>query len=771
MPEVFVKPDLVLVKYAVVFHQGMPEGNFFADPKAIARASPSIAGDRGRGPDDVPPGGVFGGIGPPPRSNSNVAPTMLRMPRSLGEAAGILRRHWRLSLALSLLAAAGGGVTWKMPTRYRAESVIMLDTRDVQVPELNPAIPARPFDPTRVRGEIEVLRSRKLAEEVVKRLQLAAQLDFGGPRFATTGDGAMRRQRAIDALLKRLSVENDGRSLVLKIDVDAASPKQAAAIANAYAQAYLEHQVAAKEEATQRAADWLKTQISNLREQLAGAEERISQYKEAHDITSARGTSVTAQELADINAQLIAAHSDRVQKEAAYHYAKQVLSSPDGSAAAGQVLASPLIQRLREQQADLLRQLAELSTRYRPEHPTMIRLKAEYDDVRRKIADEASRVVRAMADEVTAARTREDALKANLAELARSTAQQESAQIELQELEREADASRTLYQSMLTRFKQISAQRDIQLPDAQILSTADPAATTAWPDRPKQLAMLALLSVALGVAVPFILELLDPSFRRPEEIEEATHLPALGLLPSVALPRAGGKLAERAEAILAEALREIRSGLRHSQRGLPTGVVLVTSAVEGEGKSFFSVVLGRSVVRARLRCLVIDCNFQRPGLDKLLVPAPSQGPPAVTTYPHIEVDRHSGIHYIPAPSAVQRRLFRSQELFESAEMRTYIERMRGHYDLIVLDAPPLPAVVDVLALSALADTSLFLVRWGRTSRRVVLDALRLLGRRSASPAGIVLSRVDLRRYATYGSRHYVRYLQDAADPAVPTRGR
>lgn len=759
MPEVFVKFDLVLVKYAVVVLRGMPEGNFFADSKAIARAPPGLAGQGRRGgPDGMPPGGVLQG-GPPPLSDPGAAPTMLRMPRSLEEIVGMLRRRWPLAVALSLLLAAGGGVvTWRMPTRYRAESVIMLDTRDMQVPELNAAIPARPFDPTKVRGEIEVLRSRTLAEEVVKRLQLAGQPDFGGSGTAA-GDAAQQRQRAVDALIQRLSVENDGRSLVLKIDVDAASPKQAAAIANAYADIYLEHQVAAKEDATQRASEWLKTQIAALREQITGAEERISQYKEAHDITSAHGTTVTSQELADINAQLIAAHSDRVQKDAAYRYAKQVLSSPDGSLAAGQVLASPLIQRLREQEADLLRTMAELSTRYRPEHPTMIRLKAEYDDVHRKIADEASRVVHAMADEVAAARTREDALKANLAELAQSTAQQESAQIELKELEREADASRTLYATMLTRFKQISGQRDIQLPDAQIVSRADPAATHSWPNRRKQFGMLALLSLALGLALPFALELLDSTFRRPDEIEEASGLPVLGVLPTVKPQRSGGKPAERVDATLSEALRDIRSGLRQAQGSLPVGVIMVTSSGDGEGKSFFAVALSRSVVRARLRCLVIDCHFQRPGIDKLLTPTLAQGLSTPSTYPHIEVDRQSGIHYVPAPSAEQRRLFRSQDLFESAEMRTYIERMRAHYDLIILDAPPAPAIADVVALSRLADAAIFLVRWGRTSRQRAVNAARLLTRCRVSFAGVVLSRVDLGRYATYGYADYVRRLE------------
>jgi Mrp family chromosome partitioning ATPase len=394
----------------------------------------------------------------------------------------------------------------------------------------------------------------------------------------------------------------------------------------------------------------------------------------------------------------------------------------------------------------------------------MVKVQAEIDDLHSKITDEANRVIRAMADEASAARTREEALKENLAELALSSDGQEGDQAGLRELEDESDADRTLYENLLTRLKQTSAQLDIQQADAQIVGRAEPP-TTPSSDKRRLIAMESLMAALFGIAIAFVIELLDSSFRRAEEIEEQAGVPVLGLLPTVEPLQPSEKPVERRDAALSEALRGIKSGLLHTRSGAPVGVVVVTSSAEGEGKTFFSVALGRSIVRARLRCLVVDCHFYRPGVDKLLSPAPPKGgttpAPANGRYPQIQVDKHSGLHYIAAPELAQRRLFRSQDLFESAEMRDYILRARDRYDLIILDAPPVPAVSDVIALSHLADATICLIRWGHTPRQTALNALRVLALRGATLAGVVLSRVDLRLHVAYGYHDYASYLQTA----------
>ncbi|HUJ26152.1 MAG TPA: polysaccharide biosynthesis tyrosine autokinase [Myxococcales bacterium] len=740
----------------------MPEGSFFRDV-----ASPPAARDGarqgGRGATAPPAPALAPRVAAARRPiDPDAAAGGLRLPRSLGECVGVLRRRWPLIAATALLCSlVTVAVTWRMASLFRAEAVVLLDTRDLQITDIKGVLPSRPFDNTVVRGEMEVLKSPALGAQVAEKLHLDQDANFAG----VGGDARQRLKRAGDAVAHGLNVLNDGRSLVLKLDFAARTPQQAADIANAFAEAYIERQLAMKEAATRRATEWLKGQITALHGQIADTEQRIADFQRTHGITPARGT-VTAQELAEINTQLIVAHGDTVQKEAALHRAREVLNGAGGAEAVREVLISPIMQRLRDHETDLTQRMAELATRYRPAHPTMVKLQAELDTLRGKIRDEANRIVRTMTEEANAARAREETLKANLAELTQSTAQQESGQSELHALEREADANRSLYEALVTRLKQTAAQEDIQQPDAQIIARAEPPGAASGQDRRQLLFTAGGMSLLWGLLLAFAVDGFDASFRRLDEVELATGLPVLGLVPIVR-PAARGRTSRlQREALLSEALLGIRSGLRQAQAGVPIGSLLVTSAGDAEGKSFFAIALGRSVARAGLRCLLMDCHFQRPAVAALLGPAGQAAAPP-TRYPQIQVDKASGLHYIAAPPAEQRRLFRSQDLFESTELRTWLERMRGQYDLIILDGPPAPAAAEVVALARIADATVLLARWGRTPRRAVLGALRFLAMRGVGVAGTVLSRVDLGRYATYGYGEFVRYLEDAAGPARP----
>lgn len=748
----------------------MPEGSFFKELDKGPRSREGAGGEGGRGPPAAAPGVVLRPVQSRRPPEPGAAAAGLRLPTSLSDCIGIIRRRWRLiagTVALSSIVAAV--VAWNMVATYRAEAVVLLDTRDVQSSDPKGAILVRSFDIQTVRGEMEVLKSPTLAAEVADKLHLADRPEFAGTAAAAPDpEGARRlRQRVADTLANRLVVLNDGRSLVLKIDFSARTPQVAADIVNAYAEAYLRHQLAIKEEATGRTTEWLRKRVETLHGQITDTEQQIATYRRAHGITAVHGTTVTAQELGDINAQLIMAHTDVVQKEAALRRAREVLGGASGAEAVREVLVSSVMQRLRDQEAELEQRMADLSTRYRPAHPTMVKMTAELDTLHRKIADEANRIVRTMAEEANAARTREETLKANLAELTQTTAGQESGQSQLRDLERQAEADRNLYESLLTQAKQAAAEQDIQRPDAQIVARAEPPTNPSGQNKRELLATAGSMSLICGFLLAFALESVDPSFRRADEIEQLTGLPVLGLVPTVEPPQRRRKPAASPEALLSEALIGVRSGLRHAQAGTPIGILLVTSPTGDDGKTFFAIALGRSVARAGVRCLLIDCHFQRPAVAALLAPATARGALAPARYPQIQADAASGLHYIAAPAVDQRRLFRSQELFESAELRSYLQRMRSQYDLIILDAPPAPAASEVIALSRLADATVCLARWGRTPRRVVLTTLRFLALRGVSVAGIVLSRVDLRRYATYGYGDYVRYLENAAGPPRP----
>jgi capsular exopolysaccharide synthesis family protein len=347
-------------------------------------------------------------------------------------------------------------------------------------------------------------------------------------------------------------------------------------------------------------------------------------------------------------------------------------------------------------------------------------------------------------------RTREASLRESLNQLQKSTGVQGQDEVTLRQLEREAEANRTLYENFLTRFKQTSAQEDMQQADAHIVADAQVPATPSFP-RKSMLTMLALmLSLMAGVVLAFLLERLDNGFRDPDQIERLTGVPFMGLVPAI-VGRAQDIVVQKPVSSYSEAIRSVRAALNFTNVDNPPKVVLVTSSVPKEGKSVFATSLARSVARSGGRSLIIDCDLRHPTQAGLLSAPKSLGllsyfSEGVDPARLIQVDEMSHVHYLP----VWEGATNPQDLLGSQQMKSLLDGLRDKYDLIVLDAPPVLAVSDALVISHIADATLFLIRWAETPRQVVLGAIKLLKTQGAGLSGFVLSRVDVRQHAKYG---------------------
>jgi capsular exopolysaccharide synthesis family protein len=715
---------------------------------------------------------------------------------AIGDLLGILKRRKTTIIGCTvLLTALAAAIVFQLTPRFTAEAIVMLDTRKSQVVDIQAVVSGLQSDAAVVRSEVEVLRSSSLAEKVVRKLDLTAYeefnptrprsliqqvhprewlpqplLDIVAPAPAQEEEigPAEQQQRIVDrvvgAVQRRLSIINDGRSYVLKIRFEAASAKLAAAVANAYAEMYLVEQLEAKYDATRRATGWLNERLSELKDKVGESERAVQLYKERHRLTEARGTTVTAQQLSELNSQLILAGSDRAQKEATLRQAQEAVKGGNIEAAVP-VLASPLIQRLREQEAELLRKEGELSTRYKAAHPTMINLRGEIRDLRKKIAEEAGKLVQGLANELSAARAKESALRATLLELQRSNADLDRSQVQLRELEREADANRVLYENFLARFKQTSEQQDLQQADARLVAAAKRPGAPSFPKKMLLIEIAFGLSLVVAVVLAFLIERLDNGFRSAEHIEKAAGIAVLGMLPNVRR-RPLDAITEKPLSSYSEAIRSIRTSLRYSHVDKEARIVVVTSSLPQEGKTTFAASLGRSVALSGGKALLIDCDFRRPGVARLFGREKSKGlisyfSDGTSAAELIQTDEPTGLHFITASSGVPN----PQDLLGSRHMETLLEGLRDKYDLIVLDAPPVLAVSDAVVLSHIADATVFLIRWERTPRQVALGALKLLHPKGVgNVAGAVLSRVNVSKHAAYGFGdagyyygHYNRY--------------
>src|ERR1700730_16086517 len=348
----------------------------------------------------------FAGTLPPDRSDGTELPQVL----------GVLRRRWPViagcTVLLNLLAVV---VIFQLTPRYTAESTVMLDTRKTQVVDIQAVVSGLQSDAAVVRSEVEVLKSPDLARKVVQKLDLVAnkhanpalmpatfwsRIDpigwvrglLAAPETQLRSTPEMQKQEELEAVtnhvLGALNIVNDGRSYIIKIRYESEDPALASTVANTYADLYLGQQLESKFDATKRATSWLDEHLSELRDKVVESDRAVQTFRDQHHLAAAKGPTVTSQQLTEVNSQLILAAADRAQKEANLRQIQEMLKSSGGADAAAQVLASPVIQQLKGQQTELRRKEAELSTRYKPAHPEMISIRAQIDDLNKKIQEE-----------------------------------------------------------------------------------------------------------------------------------------------------------------------------------------------------------------------------------------------------------------------------------------------------------------------------------------------------------------------------------------------
>ena len=463
---------------------------------------------------------------------------------------------------------------------------------------------------------------------------------------------------------------------------------------------------------------------------------------------------------------MITARAARAEAEARYAQVEALLDIEGGISSAAAVLQSPLIQNLRSQETQVVRKIAELKTQLRDAHPTMILVRNELKDLTAKIASEVSKIVINQNGELQIARLRVDNLEIEIARLQARLDSQSDAEITLAALETELEANGKLYDVILSRLKETEVQDDsLVQADARIISYATEPAAPSHPRKDLIVSSAFVASTILGI----LLEQLDSGFRSRDQVEAATGVTVLGMVPRL---RAGwfstaephNDILDRPNTVLAESFRTLRTSLLLSDVDNPPRTVLVTSSVPSEGKSTTALALARTTAKYDQKCLIIDGDLRHPSLHKAfgvtndlgLIDYLSRDTPLEEI---IQIDFRSGAHYILAGQSIPH----SADLLGSDKMRALLAALGEIYDLVVIDTPPVLALSDTLVLLRSVDKTVFLVQWEKTRRETALAGLRQVMDAGADLAGIVLAQVDLKRQAQYryGGDAYNSYYNSA----------
>ncbi|MDG2520482.1 polysaccharide biosynthesis tyrosine autokinase [Caulobacter segnis] len=694
----------------------------------------------------------------------------------------IFRRRLRLFGAVALAVFVAAVIFTLLSTpKYTATANVMLDTRQEQVTDVAAVMSGLPADTAVVDTEVEILKSRQLAERVVTRLKLDQDPEFNplvakpsGIKMVVGGIASLvgaakpdntkldpveaqrQREAIVDRVLGGLGVRRSGLTYVINVSYTSVDPAKSAKIANAFADLYLLEQLEAKFDATKQANTWLNTKLNELRGQVQTAENAVAQYKIANNLLSSSGATLTEQEISAYNQQVATSRAAQAEQEARLSAARRQLAAGASGQELGEALDSQVIQQLRQQRATISGRVADLSGRYGARHPEMLKAQRELEDVDAQIQAETRRIITNLETQAQIARQRTGSMAGSLGAARGTLASNNKAAVRLRELERDAEAVRTLYESYLNRFKETSSQQGIEASDARVVSKAKIPTGQSAPKVPLNLALGFVLAVGAGFAALIVAEMLDSGLTTSTDVEKRLGVAYLGGVPTLASV-ADTKSApvdfvvEKPLSGFSEAFRNLRASIRYAKLGQQVQVVAITSSLPGEGKTTTSISLGRAIAMQGQRTVVVDCDLRRRTVNRVLGVEPSVGLLEVlsgqaTLDQVLKIDPKTGAAFLPLAATN----FTPKDVFGTEAMDKLLGELRRRFDMVILDTAPLLPVADTRVLAPKADAVVFLARWRKTPQKAIESALDLLRGTGAHLAGVALTQIDMKEQARYG---------------------
>lgn len=689
-------------------------------------------------------------------------------------AFSVMNRH-RLAIAIVTLAVAipaGVGI-FSLKPYYNAASILIVGTRQAPFRDLQATVASPEVDTVAVNSEVSILRSPAIARAVVQKLDL-----LNDPEVRETLDSTPITKRIMDLvtglfvtrpppvpmthdervqatslLLDRwVTILNDGRSYIITVTASTGNAQTSARIANAYADVYLDFKRHMKIAATWQANAMLDEQIVPLRERLRKAEQAVQAFREKNGLIAAElerapganannndngGTTVTDQQLTQMNHQLITARADLESRRARYAEIRNAIrngsvdSIPDA-------VSSPLIQQLQAQEAQLSSRAASLSQTFMDGNPDLQAARAAAAQVRRHIAAEVNRIATSAAKELASSEAQVAALTATVDRLQGQVTAENEADVTLRQLQSEATAARTVYQDYLGRFAQTSTQAELQVAEADLISRAETPLSPYGPPRKQYMAIAVLFSLLIGAGSALVIDKMHKGVRSTAELDAIPGLFALGLVPTFAGPLRRQYISRERSAYL-ETVESIRSVLSFGHSRFRAKVVLITSAEQDEGKTTFALSLAANTARCGQRALVIDCDLRNPSAMRVM------GGVSVLHNSHMPVDPLlvglerdvlPGVDILTPEGMMHRG---GGAMLRPEELGQILSQVNSQYDMILLDTPPALAFPDAAVLSRQTDGVVMVVKWGHTPASTLVQAMRALRTYDARTLGAVLT--------------------------------
>ena len=724
-------------------------------------------------PDDMP---MAEPPGMPPRPGT----TLTRTPApTFSTYLSIVReRKWLVlgtAAAVTLLATVAVNL---MTPIYQASATLLIENSKRSVVPLEEiyGVPAgsREFFQT----QAEFMRSREVGIRVIKALGLEnnplfnPELDAEQKDENAGGeDGADKPKELSQEALEEqvlirykagLDISPIKNSQLVEIRFESPDPVLAAKIANQTAESYITADLDARFDMQQTASRWLNDRLNQLRTDLENAEANLQAYREEIGLVSTPTSSLGGNErqLDSSSDRLIAARVERQRLEQVYH---QVQKGSRNRYDVPEVFNNPAVVAARAAEANAEKRMAEVAGSLGTSHPAYQAAQAELNQARASLRRQSESVIASISKAYEVARQSELALEKEVAASKGNIQEINRKEGKLNVLQREVATNQQIYQTFLAKVKETDATADFQNPIARVVDPAVPPLLAAKPPKPQLILLAALIGTLLGAMLAISREQKNAVIRSSDEVQEKLGVPLL-----VAVPKLTGDEAKQLpmlqhlqpQSLFSESVRSALTGVRLSLMNVERPVVAFTSTLPGEGKSTMAASFAIEQGRTK-RTLLIDCDMRKPAVRRMLnIPENTKGlsdlfhgePIENCVLPLNDLD----ISVLVAGT----RARNAHDLVMSPRFTDVLEQLKEHFELIVIDTPPLEMVSDALPIGANATGLIYVVKANSTLIPMARRGLERIAAANVRILGVILNNHDFEKagryygeYNTYGETY------------------
>jgi succinoglycan biosynthesis transport protein ExoP len=699
----------------------------------------------------------------------------------------LYKRRWTAGTVFLIVLASVTTYTFTVTPIYEARTRLLIEAEGPNVINFTQVIDEQRTKADYYQTQYNILESRELARKTIESLGLWESPEFGGqarpgilaalfgrkgkaPAGQQNADETSAQSRVIDHFIDDLRVSPIRNSRLVDVKFRLSDPDLATRVANAIAKTYIAQNLEYKFLASKEASDWLGDRLAEQRRQVETAETALQRYREQNDAVSLEDhENIVVQKLADLNAAVTQAKTDRLQKQALYNQLQSLSGQKGALDTFPAILSNTFIQQQKAELAQLESQQTQMSEKLGDKHPDIIKIRTAIQLAQAKLDAEIAKVVQSVRNEYLAALAKENSLNQALQQQKTEALAMNRKGIEYGVLERDVQSSKQIYESLLQRAKETGVSQELKTSNIRVV---DPAERPRAPTSPNKLMNLTLALFGgsiLAVGLAFFFEYVDSRIKTPEEIRVHLGLAPLGMVPAIEAGSWNGPAPLISNGVppgFAEAIRGIRTNVLFSSAEEGTRALVITSTGPGEGKTMIAANLAIGLAQAGQRVLLIDADMRCPRLHEVF-----------------NQDQEPGLSNLmvghAAPSACIRKsnvlglwLLTSgrvppnpAELLGSRRFKDFIRSLGDHFDSVVIDSPPALAVTDAAVVAAVATGIVFVVGAEMTSRQAAKIAIQQLQNAHPRFLGAVLNRVELEKnayyYSGYYKREYVQYYQAA----------